>query len=224
MRDPEQVGQLTFDALLVDAAVANQVRGHDRRFGHLPGTMEAAVPYFQDLIARHHRAMFGGDAALVERLRGEAHDLARKLNGYEAGILADEDAPGCVLARLTRAEAGTVPQWGQVGSFEIRHRTMRVRIELEGLFGIGALNMSWLSFSAHAIEKGRPFLSDTGYRSFQGTGGLLAAGYTPDTFAAGVVGEYVERELKGQLFQIRSVDGPKLEDEAGAWSSSQENS
>lgn len=204
MRDPEQVGQLTFDALLVDAAAANQVRGHDRRFGHLPGTMEAAVPYFRDLIARHHRAMLDGDGAVVERLRGEAHDLARKLNGYEAGILAGEDAPGCMLARQTRAEAGTVPLWGQAGSFELRHKTMRVRIEMEGLFGIGALHISWLSFSAHAIEKGRPFLSDTGYRSFQGTGGPLVAGYTPDTFAAGIVGGYVERELKGRLFRIRS--------------------
>ena len=48
------------------------------------------------------------------------------------------DAPGCVLERPTRAEDGTVPLWGQTGSFEIVHGAMRVRIEMDGIFGLAS--------------------------------------------------------------------------------------
>ena len=68
-----------------------------------------------------------------------------------------------MLARLTAAEPDTVPLWGQVGSFEVRHGKMRVRIEMEGLYGIAATFRWWLGFSAHAIYRNKPFLSDTGY-------------------------------------------------------------
>lgn len=79
---------------------------------------------------------------------------------------------------------------------------MRVRIEMDGIFGIGASHMPWIGFAAHAVEKNKPFLSETGYRSFLGVGGGLCPGYTPDMFAAGIVGAYVERELKGRLRKI----------------------
>ena len=96
-----------------------------------------------------------------------------RLNNYEPGILAGADAPGCVLARLTRASEGAVPLWGQRSSFIIERRAMRVRIELEGMFGIGARFMSWLGLGAHAVDWDKPFLSETGYRSFLGVGGGL---------------------------------------------------
>ena len=78
----------------------------------------------------------------------------------------------------------------------------RVRIETDGLFGIGATHIAWMGFSAHAIEKAKPFLSDTGYRSFLGVGGALVSGFTPDTFAAAIIAAYVDRELKGRLRKI----------------------
>lgn len=193
--------QLGFDALLNAAAADNQLREQERACAHLPGTMDEAVPFLRSLIQRHHAAMLAGDAATVERLREEAHHLASKLNNYESGIIADDDAPGCVLDRLSKAPEGTVPLWGQSGSFVIECAGMSVRIELDGLFGI-AWHSSWLGFAAHAVDWDKPFLSETGYRSFLGCGGGLAPRFTPDTFAAEIVAAYVRRDLKGRLLTI----------------------
>lgn len=199
-------GQLAFEALLAETDSLNQARSLQATYAQLPGTMDEALPHLRTLIECHHAAMLAGDLDTVTRLRREGHDLAYKLNGFEAGILADDDAPGCVLDRLTRAKKGTVPLWGQSGSFEIRYKAMRVRIEMDGLFGIGASHMSWLGFAAHAIGKDKPFLSDTGYRSFLGVGGALCPGYTPDQFATGIVGAFVEKELKGKLSRIVPIE------------------
>ena len=196
---PEQPLQLGFDALLKNAASDNALRQQERAYAHFPGTMEDALPFYRDLIERHHAAMIGGDADTVLRLRNDAHDLACKLNNYEPGIIADDASPGCVLDAVTRAEDGAVPLWGQSGSFIITIDSMRVRIEMDGLFGVGASCMSWIGFAAHAVDWTKPFLSGTGYRSFLGVGGALAAGYTPDMFAASIISAHVSKELKGQL-------------------------
>lgn len=197
--------QLGFDALLAAADTSNRQQHEQRAYAHLPVTMEEGESYFRTLIQRHHEAMLKGDAKEVARLRDEAHNLAYKLNGFEPGILAGDDAPGCVLAKLTRAPDGQVPLWGQEGTFEIRHRDMRVRIEMEGMFGIGATAMAWMGFGANAVDVDRPFLSETGYRSFLGCGGALEPGYTPDTFAAAIVRSYVDRQLKGRLRKITPI-------------------
>jgi|APEBP8051073178_1049388.scaffolds.fasta_scaffold12662_2 hypothetical protein len=203
MRKPDlNINQLSFASLLAETEAINRQRTEEEAHAHLPDSMEAALPYYRTLIERHNAAMLAGDVDAVARSRSDAHELAYKLNGFNPGILVDEDAPGCVLDRLTRAEEGKVPLWGQSGSFEIQYEAMRVRIEMDGLFGIGATHMSWLSFSAHAIEQSRPFLSDTGYRSFMGVGGALRSGYTPDAFAASIVEAFVERDLKGRLKKI----------------------
>jgi hypothetical protein len=92
--------------------------------------------------------------------------LARKLSGFEPGILADENACG------TAAPAGEVPVWGQSGTSRShrRHarlyrdgRHVRYRREVHAVAGV----------SAHAIEWDKPFLSETGYRSFLGLFGVL---------------------------------------------------
>jgi hypothetical protein len=80
---------------------------------------------------------------------------------------------------------------------------MRVRIEMDGMFGIGASSMPWLGFSAHAVELEKPFLSETGYRSFLGVCSPLQAGHTPETFAGEIIAAYVRRECKGKLLSIR---------------------
>lgn len=194
--------QLGFDALLHTAAIDNEQRKQERACAHLPDTMAEAVPFLRALIDRHHAAMLAGDVETVERLREEAHQLASKLNNYEPGILADDDAPGCVLDRLTRAPEGTVPLWGQSGSFTVECTGMRVQIDMDGLFGI-AWHSSWMGFAARAVDTDAPFLSETGYRSFLGCGGALAPGYTPDNFAAAIVAAFVRTDLKGKLRRIR---------------------
>jgi hypothetical protein len=195
--------QLGFDSFLSDAETVNRVRQQDRETAHLPGTMAEAFPYYRGLIERHHAAMLAADIEQALALRGDAHLLAEKLNGFEPGIIADEDAPGCVLERGTSAPDGAVPLWGQCGSFEILVRDMRVRIELDGMFGIGANYMSWPGFAARAVEFEKPFLSETGYRSFIGLHGELLAGETPDAFALRAISSHVARELKGRLRSIR---------------------
>jgi len=194
--------QLGFDALLQTADADNEARLRNSKYGHLPETLDEAAPYLQNLIERHHAAMLAADGDLVAQLRADAHDLAEKLNGYEAGILANDDAPGRVLDRLTAASRGMAPLWGQSGSFEVVYGKMRVAVEMDGLFGIGARFMVWPGFAAHALDWDKPFLSETGYRSFLGVGGALEPGLTPCGFAERMIAAYVKKALKGKLVLI----------------------
>ena len=198
-----QAAQLGFNSLLDEAEKANATRKLAKELAHLPGTHGRGVAVLPRLIERHHAAMLAGDEREAMELREEADRLATKLNNYEPGIIAGDDAPGCVLERLTRAEDGTVPLWGQTGSFEIAHGSMRVQIEMDGIFGVASNVFPWLGFAAHAVEWGKPFLSETGYRSFIGLRGGLQPGMTPDSFAREIVALHVSRELKGKLLAIK---------------------
>jgi len=133
-RDPLP-DQLGFDALLASAACDNAARQIARECSHLPDNFDEALSFFRDLIRRHHAAMLAGDAVAAPQMREEADRLALRLNNFEPGILAGADAPGCRLDRATRAPEGEVPLWGQSGSFEITTGGMRVRIEMQGIFG-----------------------------------------------------------------------------------------
>jgi hypothetical protein len=194
--------QLGFDALLADAAFANTHREQALAAAHLPATFEEGLPFYRGLIERHHAAMLAAERSMVALLREEAHLLAEKLNGFEPGICAGDGAPGCRLENETRAVEGRIPLWGQAGAFEITWRTMRVRFEIDGLFGTGARYMSWPGFTAHAVEWDKPFISETGFRSFLGLRGELCSGQTTAAFATDVIAAHIERELKGKLLII----------------------
>lgn len=198
-----QAAQLGFNSLLDEAEEANTTRTLAKELAHLPGCMDEALPFYRALIDRHHAAMLAGNESEAMALREEADRLATKLNNYEPGIIAGDDAPGCVLERLTRAEDGTVPLWGQTGSFEVTHGAMRVQIEMDGIFGVASNVFPWLGFVAHAITWDKPFLSETGYRSFIGLRGSLTPGMTPDSFAREIIALHVARELKGKLVAIK---------------------
>ena len=202
-RATAQAAQLGFNSLLDEAETANTTRTLAKELAHLPGCMDEALPFFRALVDRHHAAMLAGEECEAMALREEADRLATKLNNYEPGIIADIDAPGCVLERLTRAEDGTVPLWGQTGSFEIVHGAMRARIEMDGIFGVASNVFPWLGFAAHAVEWGKPFLSETGYRSFIGLRGGLQPGMTPDSFAREIIALHVSREVRGKLVAIK---------------------
>lgn len=196
------IRQIGFDALLAEADAENRERKFERKTVHLPETMEAGITYFRGLIAKNHAAMLAADEAETRRLRKEARLLAVKLNRGDGGILAHETAPGYVLARETAAKPGTVPLWGQTGEFAVQVAGMAVRIEMDGMFGIGATTMHWPGFSASALKPDKPFLSETGYRSFLGVRADPAPDMTPDTFAEMIVEAYVERDLRGKLLTI----------------------
>ena len=202
-RRPPQPEQLGFSALLADADSANSRAQQERACAHLPGTFEEAVPYLRALIDRHHAAMIAGDAATAMTLREDAHRLAEKLNNYEPGILADDDAPGCRLDRLTRARMGRVPLWGQSGRFTIDVDGMRVGIALDGIFGLTWNVYHWPGFGAHAVDWDKPFLSETGFRSFIAINAPLQPGYTPDRFAHEIIAAMIARENKGKLVAIK---------------------
>jgi len=131
------------------------------------------------------------------------------LNDGEPGILAGPDAPGCQLASLTSAPMGAVPLWGQEGSFILQLPKVRVRIEMDGIFGIGGRFCPWMNFSAHAVDWDRPFISETGYRSFMRLHAAVVPGVTPDGFARLVLEAHIKGELKGKLVQIEGRYRPE---------------
>ncbi len=194
--------QLGFDALLFAADRTNHARKVDQESAHLPATMEDALPFFVELLEEHHAAMLAGQADEAMWCRKEAGRLALKLNGGERGYLADENSPGCVLACETAAAPDTVPLWGQRGSFIVTVSGTRVRIGMDGVFGIGASTGFWPGFSAHALDFDRPFISETGYRSFLGMHGDPVPGLTPDSFAAKVLAAHIAREMRGRLVAV----------------------
>jgi len=191
MTDPQQLG-FGFDRMF-----------EEQRTAHVPSTMEDAVPYYRRLIEREHAAMIAGDTAEAMKVREEAHDLAVKLNGGTSlGICGGKDAPGPTLERLTAAPEGEIPLWGQEGNFIIDLDGMKVRIEQDGMFGIGAFMSPAPGFSAHAVDYDKPFLSETGYRSFIGSRPEIEPGMTPDLVAAEMIRSYMARECKGKPKRI----------------------
>ena len=194
----DQARQLGLSALLDEAETENRARRFALQTAHLPGTLQEGIGHFRGLLRHHHAAVLAGDEKGAKRLQGEAALLALKLNGGQRGYLADEKAPGCVLQRRTAAKAGTVPLWGQVGSFILEASGMRVRIETRGLFGV----CGYASFNAHAVDTDRPFLSETGYRSFITYGPGSTPGLTVDAYAQRVIEGYVKAELRSRLLPI----------------------
>ncbi|MEJ0038737.1 MAG: hypothetical protein WDO68_22120 [Gammaproteobacteria bacterium] len=195
-------GQLGFDDLLASADEQNRAREFERETAHLPSAMDQAVPFFRSLLGQHHAAMMAGDAERVFELREEARKLALRLNNGKPGIIADENAPGCMLETLTAASLGEVPIWGQAGEFNIEAAGTRVRVVIDGVFGIGSSVSFWHGFAAHCVDANKPFISETGYRSFLGLHAAPMAGMTPDAFVKAALETYKARELKGRLVAI----------------------
>lgn len=205
------MSQLGFDALLAETDTINRNAAFEKEYGHLPATIEEALPFYRHLIARHHAAMLAADLDTVTALRREAHNLALRLNHGEPGIIAGPNAPGCVLEDRTAAEKDAIPQWGQTGSFIVEVGSMRVRIDMDGIFGIGAQYMPWMNFSARAVDWNKPFLSETGFRSFIGLYAPLVPNLTPDAFAKEVIASHVQKALKGKLPAIQGRFLPAAE-------------
>lgn len=207
----QDIAQLGFDALLTAAAEDNRKRKTERETAHLPGTMAEAIPFYRLLLRQHHAAVLAADAGKVKQLRSEAKRLALRLNDGDPGILAHDGAPGHVLTRETVAPSGTVPLWGQQGQFMIEVNGMRVRIEIDGLFGFASAVAFWPVFVARAVDDDQPFISETGYRSFFDIRAAPVPDLMPDEFAGKVIAAHIERELKGRLRTIEpEYRTPKL--------------
>lgn len=196
-------------------------------WAQLPGSWDAAVPYYRQLIDRFNAAvLLGADAS---RYRGEAEPgdspaqlaasaakeaadmLARKLHGG-VGIRGSYWASLPRLERATASRWPTVPVWGQTGQFPLdltvpevpaRRRApalleRHVRIRVAfGGFESG--------FAVHAMDWDVPFISETGYRSFHGYWGTLAPGTTVDAFVRAAILAYLMDECEGgRLHDIKA--------------------
>lgn len=201
---PDQLG---FDSLLQDSAAANAARSFAKETAHLPATWEEAIPFHVEQIKRHHAAMLDTDFDAALAIKKDARTLALKLNGGEHGIIAHDDAPGCVLDRRTAALPGIAPLWGQSGWFDIEIAGTVAIIEISGMFGIGATAMRFAGFSARAKDPNQPFISETGYRSFLGASVSPEKGMTPQEFVRRVIEAHVAQELKGKLVGRAHYDG-----------------
>jgi len=197
--------QLGFDALLNEADQDNAARRFQKETAHLPSDLRAAIAFHRKEIERHHAAMLALDFDTAVAIRKQAHLLAQKLNHGDPGIVADENAPGCVLERETAAPQGTFPLWSQAGQFDIEVAGTNARIEISGMFGIGAVHMPFAGFSARAVHMDRPFISATGYRSFLGVSVPPEQGMTPQGFVRRVLERYVERDLRGGLLTVQPL-------------------
>ena len=198
-KHPEQLG---FDTLLETAAQDNTARVFEQETKHLPSDWTEAIAYHRRQIEDHHKAMLANDFDAAMTIRNDAYLLAKKLNGGAAGILAGENAPGCVLARKATAKDGCVPLWGQDGAFEMQVAGMALNVEMNGMFGIGATAMPYLGFFVRAVDCNKPFLSETGYRSFLGVSVEPALGMTLADFVRRVVELHVANELRGKLLNV----------------------
>lgn len=194
--------QLGFEDLLVQTDKINETRRIESELGHLPGNMADALPYYRDLMERFHAAMLVGSFEDAQGIAEEAYKLARRLNGGQSGIIASDSAPGCALARETASPSGSVPLWGQEGEFIVRICEMDILVKLDGLFGIGMPYCLFPGFEVYAVHPNKPFLSETGYRSFLGCRTTISAGGTPKEFVTAIIKAFVERDLSGKLVSI----------------------
>lgn len=192
--DPTQTS--LFDDIFADSDEQNRLQAEAKLYAHLPSAMPEGIAYFRGLIARYNEALLAADIDGAQAICDEAHDLAYKLGGYESGILAKPDSAGRVLDNETAAPEGQVPLWGQRGNFQLPD--FNARIEMNSIFGIGS---PLPGFAAHAIDRSRPFLSPTGYRSFLGLRSL-AEGLSTADYVCEALRSFIARELRGKLCTI----------------------
>lgn len=187
--------QLSFGDIFERAAFNEETR-------HLPRAKDEGITFYRGLIGRFNEVILAGDMKAAEALIAEAHNLAIKLNGGDVAIFADVTSVGNILERETAAPLGRVPLWGQISEgFVIQPMAgLNVRIVMEGMLGIARDPVS--SFSAHAVDLEKPFISDTGYQSFIGWKFPFSPGMRPDDYVNTALARHIKRHLKGMLYMI----------------------
>ena len=201
-KHPDQLG---FDALLADAEATNRQRSLEAQSAHLPSDMASAVAYHREQINRHHAAMLAGDFETALAIREEAHALALKLNGFEPGILAGDDAAGCQLAGRCAVQTGQAPLWGQDGRFVLCVAGMETEVTMHGMFGVGARWSVFPGFEVRAVDQAKPFLSETRYRSFLGLSMLPKTGESVPAYVRRAIEQYIKHGLAGKLVSISNL-------------------
>jgi hypothetical protein len=210
--------QLGFDDLLSQTETDNEVHALKRQYPDLPTSWDTALPHYQNLLQRCDAAFLAADGDEINRIYGEAEALATIIQGKTSGLLA-LDGAGTILAEKTRAPVGATPLWGQEGEFIIEAAGVTVRMETDGIFGISTRYVLLPGFAAHAVDFDKPFISETGFRSFIGYGARVEPGVTIEAFAKALIEHHVAHALKGRLvaiedkYRLRAAAAPGLEAE-----------
>jgi hypothetical protein len=214
------MSQLGFDDLLSQTETDNEVHAFKRKYPDLPASWDTAVPHYQNLLQRCNAAFLAADIDEINRIYGEAEALATILQGKTSGLLA-LDGAGTILGEKTRAPLGTIPLWGQEGELIIHAAGVTVRMETDGIFGIATRFVLMPGFAAHAVDFGKPFISETGFRSFIGYGASVEPGVTIEAFAKALIEHHVSHALKGRLvaiedkYRLRAAATTGIEAEGG---------
>lgn len=111
--------------------------------------------------ARRNVATLTGDADGLERCARDHDRLVMVLNGGTMfGSYSGADSVGQTLDRMLAAPDGSVPSWGQAGRFLINVNGMLSVVEYS------SRNVGFMEhFSFFACQAGRPYISETGFRS-----------------------------------------------------------
>jgi len=104
--------------------------------------------------------MLRPSASRRNRFSGLRHQKTSGVKSGNDNAVAGEVAPG--------HPPGTVPRWGQLGDFIINVRSVPIRIEQDGILGIGAGTGTLLGFETHAVDYNRPFMSNTDTAALSG--------------------------------------------------------
>lgn len=121
--------------------------------------LDAAYATLLDL----NHACIAGDADQRDANVHRFEACIWKLNGNTFfGCNAGEKDAACVISRYCCANEGAVPVWGQEGQFIIESAGgLRAWVKIEAGCMIG-----YLSASFNAVDLDKPFISETGYRSY----------------------------------------------------------
>lgn len=187
----------------IDASDMFAVLEHQQRIAHFPAVNDeaACVRFHAELLSRYDAAMMKADTAAAVAVMEECElflEYVYEPHKDQRGVCyADVNGH---LSKANRAPDGTVPMWGQEGSFTITVGSVPVRIEIDHLCGLGQFGENLLPhFSIHIVDKHRDFLSHTGYRSFFCTLHDTEPGVTVADAIGRILRLHVQNEMKGKL-------------------------
>jgi len=136
----------------------------------LPADREGYITLYSMLLADYHRAAVADDMDEQRRVANQLHAMADELfdRTHDGGDPFQSRGQGHYcwydaarwLARQTAAADWQEPMFGQMGRIEIDIDGCRVDFRYEGIFAI-------CGGSGRPMDDCKPFISETGYRSFQ---------------------------------------------------------
>lgn len=153
------------------------------KLASLPDGDDALIEEVRKLLVDYHAAALAADSEQMLAIHDKIDAAAEKLNGGTRFGIATEEGANGRLRRALAAPDGQEPMWGQPGRFIVAACGCRCLVTYDGLFG-------W-NFSVRAVDFGRQFISETGFRSFTGWHSDRRKG---ESVAARVVRE-IEREM-----------------------------